>query len=157
MRRAIFVLVIAFAACHRAETFETRPPRSLPDRMTAIKNERPPLWPKPEQSMLGCYHVDGKGPLLPTELELTSERGNDEDGLQQHYVLRLRGRSARDFGMSSWILTDKGAQISLSTGFVGWIFEVQKSSEGFRGTARWWTDAGEQQDVPVVLKKVTCR
>ena len=156
MKRAILVLVIAFAACHRAETFEAKPPKSLPDRMTAIKHETP--FSTPLASMSGCYHIDGKGPLLPTELELTSVPDKDEHDLQQHYVLRLRGQSAQDFAFGSiWTPTENGVQIELSTGFVGWSLDLQKSPEGFRGTAQWWTDVGERQDVAVVLRKVACR
>jgi hypothetical protein len=156
MRRAIFALAIALAACHRAETFEAKPPRSLPDRMTAIKNESPALFAKPAPWMLGCYHVAGKDPLLPTELELTSEPRKESE-IQPRYITRLQGRFAQEFGRLTWIPTNDGVQISMSTGFVGWFLDVQKSPEGFRGTAQWFTDAGEHRDVPVVLTRVACR
>ena len=158
MRRAILALAIALAACHRAETFDAKPPKSLPDRMTAIRNEMPVLFAKPEPSMVGCYRITGEDPALPTEVELTSEPRKDDTELQQHYVMHLRGPSAREFGWTTWIATNHGIQISMSNGFTGWVIDVQKTTNGFSGTAKWFSDAGGfREPIPVTVTEIECR
>jgi hypothetical protein len=158
MRKLLFAIVIAVVACHRAETFDAKPPRSLPDRMTAYKNDHPEPVAPAQPWMFGCYQIAGKDSWLPEKVELTSDPDKESNELEPLYLARLRGRHAGDFTMSSvWAPAENGVQITLSSGFVGWLFGLQKSQDGFRGTAQWFDDIGEHREVSVVLTKIACR
>lgn len=146
------------AACHRTETFQAKPPRSLPDRMSAYKNDHPSPVAQTQPWMFGCYQVTGKDSWLPGEVELTAEPDKERNELEPLYLARLRGAHADDFTMASaWAPKENGAEITLGTGFVGWVLDLQRSPDGFRGTAHWFDDVGSHRDVPVVLTKIACR
>lgn len=159
MRQIIFAIaIVLIAACKRAETFDAKPPRSLPDRMTAYKNDHPAPVAQTQTWMFGCYQVAGKDSWLPAEVELTAEPDKERNELEPLYLARLRGAHADDYSMSSmWAPTENGVKITLSSGFVGWFFELQQSQEGFHGTAHWFDDVGGHRNVPVVLTKIPCR
>jgi len=146
------------AACKRAETFEAKPPRSLPDRMTAYKNDHPAPVAQTQPWMFGCYQIAGKDSWLPGEVELTAEPDKERNELEPLYVARLRGAHARDFTMMpAWAPTEKGVEITLSTGFIGWVLDLQKSQDGFQGTAHYFDDVANHRNVAVILTKIACR
>jgi len=75
--------------------------------------------------------------ILPHGLELTAERG----ALGGFAVRGFDSKTRSDMPLSSWRVKDDGTvELEVSTGFVGWNFQLKKSGSELRGTARFWTD-----------------
>ena len=98
------------------------------------------------QAFAGCYELrfeEGAGVVtsgnLPRRLQLT-----DNPARGRFAVRSFDPKVPWDSSNSSWELKGDKAMITWGTGFVGWVIQLSKDGDEFKGKARFWTDTDSQ-------------
>jgi hypothetical protein len=93
------------------------------------------------QAFAGCYELRPEGDRgnLPRRLQLT-----DHPARKGLAVRSLDPKVRWDLSNSFWQLKGEKAEVSWSTGYVGWDIQLSKDERGFQGKARFWTDTDSQ-------------
>ena len=114
------------------------------------------------QAFAGCYELRLEGARvvtsgnLPRRLQLT-----DHPARKGLAVRSLDPKVRWDLFNSFWQLKGEKAEVSWSTGYVGWDIQLSEDDREFQGNARFWTDTDSQFVPPrysrVAVHAVDCR